>query len=326
MDTEAVRSFVRAAELRQLRHAADELGITQQAVSKRIAALERELQVRLFTRTARGVELTVDGQAFLPHARGIVAGADRAVGAVRPGSRALRIDVLGLRSAQAVVLHDYWRSRPGTELDVVTLRVDDPLVAAAAVRAGDVDASFRAVPDPATLPADVRMIPAFDSPLELLAGPAHPLAAARAVTPSQLRGLRLWVPGIVARSEWSVFYDELTTAFDLAVDAAGPNFGTEVLLDTLAASADVATLVGSRDRYLWPATHDLRRIPIAGPALVYPLSLLVPATKPHPGLRPVIDHLAGLDPAPEPAWRPSWSRPPIRAKDAERPGPRRSSR
>ncbi|MEU4817163.1 LysR family transcriptional regulator [Micromonospora aurantiaca] len=54
MDSEAVRSFVRAAELGQFRHAADELGVTQQAVSKRIAALERELGVRLFTRTPRG--------------------------------------------------------------------------------------------------------------------------------------------------------------------------------------------------------------------------------------------------------------------------------
>ncbi|MZG13310.1 LysR family transcriptional regulator, partial [Streptomyces sp. SID5914] len=79
MDTEAVRSFVRAAELGQLRHAADELGVTQQAVSKRIAALERTLGVRLFTRTARGVEPTLDGQAFLPHARSVVAHADRAV-------------------------------------------------------------------------------------------------------------------------------------------------------------------------------------------------------------------------------------------------------
>ncbi|MEV4385892.1 LysR family transcriptional regulator, partial [Micromonospora sp. NPDC049580] len=112
MDTEAVRSFVRAAEFGQLQHAAEELGVTQQAVSKRIAALERALDVRLFTRTPRGVELTLDGQAFLPHARGIVAGVDRALAAIRPGSRALRIDVLGLRSAQAVVLHDYWRSHP----------------------------------------------------------------------------------------------------------------------------------------------------------------------------------------------------------------------
>ena len=42
MDTEGLRSFVRAAELGQVRRAADELGVTQQAVSKRIAALERE--------------------------------------------------------------------------------------------------------------------------------------------------------------------------------------------------------------------------------------------------------------------------------------------
>lgn len=307
MDTEAVRTFVRAAELGQLRHAADELGVTQQAVSKRIAALERELGVRLFTRTPKGVEPTLDGQAFLPHARSIVTAAERAVTAIRPGSRALRIDVLGLRSAQAVVLHDYWRSRPGTELDVVTLRADDPCVAVSAVRAGDVDASFRSVTDPAALPRDVRMIHAFDSPLELLVGPTHPLASARRLTPAQLRRHRIWVPGIAPLSEWADFYDQLVAAFDLRVDAAGPNFGNEVLLDILADSPDVATLVGSRDRYLWPAGHDLRRIPIVSPTLAYPLSLILPRVNPHPGLRAVLDHLAGLAPLPGPVWRPSWA-------------------
>nr|SBO97008.1 LysR-family transcriptional regulator [Nonomuraea gerenzanensis] len=302
-----MRSFVLAAELGQLQHAADELGVTQQAVSKRIAALERELEVRLFTRTARGVELTLDGQAFLPHARGVVAGVDRAVTAVRPGSRALRIDVLGYRSAQAVVLHDYWRAHPGTDLDVVTLRVDDPHVAAAAVQAGEVDASFRTVTDPATLPRDVRLVRAFDSPLELLVGPRHPLASARTLTPPQLRRLRIWVPGIAPRSEWAQFYDQLAAAFDLRVDAAGPHFGDEVLLDTLADSADVATLVGARDRYLWPAHYDLRRIPIVNPTLAYPLYLMVPATNPHPGLRAVIDHLARLAPLPGAVWLPSWA-------------------
>src|SRR3954447_18449580 len=118
MDTEAVRSFVRAAELGQLQRAADELGVTQQAVSKRIASLERGLDVQLFTRTARGVVLT---------------------------------------------------------------------------------------------------------------------------------------------------------------------------LDALADSADVATLVGSRDRYVWPTNHDLRRIPIVNPTIVYPLSLILPRTTPHPGLQAIIE-------------------------------------
>ncbi|WP_029894861.1 LysR family transcriptional regulator [Nocardia brasiliensis] len=307
MDTEAVRSFVRAAELGQLQQAAEELGVTQQAVSKRIAALERALDVRLFTRTARGVELTLDGQAFLPHARTIVTSVDRAVAAIEPGSRALRIDVLGLRSAQAVVLHDYWRAHPEIALDVVTLKVDDPRVAVAAVRAGEIDATFRSVTDAATLPDDVRMIHAFDSPLELLAGPRHPLAAARTLTPAQLRRHRIWVPGIAAGSEWAEFYDQLATHFDLRIDAAGPNFGNEVLLDILADSADVATLVGARDRYLWPAHYDLRRIPLTNPALAYPLSLIFAAACPHPGLRGVIDHVGGLPKVPSDAWRPTWA-------------------
>ncbi|GAA4974845.1 LysR family transcriptional regulator [Streptomyces hyderabadensis] len=316
MDTEAVRSFVRAAELGQLRHAADELGVTQQAVSKRIAALERMLGVRLFTRTARGVELTLDGQAFLSHARSVVAHADRAVDAIRPGSRALRIDVLGLRSAQAVILHDYWRSHPETPLDVVTLKVDDPRLAVAAVRAGDVDASFRSVTDPADLPHELRMIHAFHSPLELVVGPRHPLASARTVTPARLRGHRIWVPGIAPGSEWADFYAQLTCAFDLRVDAAGPNFGNEVLLDILADSDDVATLVGSRDRYVWPAGHDLRRIPVAGPTLAYPLSLILPRENPHPGLRAVVNHFANLPPLPEDTWLPSWATVPHRGGGA----------
>lgn len=307
MDTEALRSFVRAAELGQLRHAADELGVTQQAVSKRIAALERKLEVRLFTRTARGVELTLDGRAFLPHARGIVAAVERAVAAVRPGSRALRVDVLGLRSAQALVLHDYWRSRPDSGLDVVTLRVNDPRVAAAAVAAGDIDASFRTVTDPDALPSGVRMLHAFDSPLELLVGPGHPLASAPSLTPAQLRRHRIWVPGIAPLSEWSDFYDQLAAAFDLRIDAAGPHFGDEVLLDTLAESGQVATLVGARDRYTWPAEYDLRRIPVVNPVLAYPLSLIVPAANPHPGLRGVIAHLEGLPTLAGQVWRPTWA-------------------
>lgn len=308
VDTEGVRSFVRAAELGQFQHAADELGVTQQAVSKRVATLERELGVQLFARTARGVELTLDGQAFLPHARGIVAGVERAVGAVRPGSRALRIDVLGLRSAQAVVLHDYWRAHPELDLDVVTLRVDDPRIAAAAVAAGEIDASFRTIVS--GLPRELQMVRAFDLPLELLVGPKHPLAAARSLTPADLRGHRLWIPGIAPRTEWSNFYDQLATDFDLKVDATGPNFGTEVLLDALADSADLATLIGTRDRYLWPTTYDLRRIPIHNPTIAYPLSLLLPKTNPHPALEPIITHCQTLVSLSQPTWLPTWGKNP----------------
>ena len=77
MDLDAVRTFVAAADAGQFQDAAAALSITQQAVSKRIAALEKDLAVRLFTRTARGAQLTIDGQAFLPHARELLRVAER---------------------------------------------------------------------------------------------------------------------------------------------------------------------------------------------------------------------------------------------------------
>ncbi len=100
MDLDTVRTFV-AADAGQFQEAAAELAITQQAVSKRIAVLERNLDVRLFTRTPRGAEPTVDGQAFLPHARELLRVAQRGIASVRPGRRPLRVDVIASRGAQA---------------------------------------------------------------------------------------------------------------------------------------------------------------------------------------------------------------------------------
>jgi len=84
VDLEAVRTFVAVADAGQFSAAADNLSITQQAVSQRVAALEKDLGVRLFTRTARGARLTVDGQAFLPCARDLLAAEERAAASVRP--------------------------------------------------------------------------------------------------------------------------------------------------------------------------------------------------------------------------------------------------
>src|SRR6266545_2891758 len=121
MDLGTVRTFVAAADAGQFQEAAAELAVTQQAVSKRIAALEKDLGVRLFTRTARGAQLTIDGQAFLPHARELIEAEERAAASVRPGRRALRVDVIGRRLAPAALLRSFHRAHPEIELDVVTL-------------------------------------------------------------------------------------------------------------------------------------------------------------------------------------------------------------
>jgi DNA-binding transcriptional LysR family regulator len=85
VDLDGVRTFVTVVDAGRFRDAAADLSITQQAVSKRVAALERDLGVRLFTRAAPGARLTDDGRAFLPHARDLLRAERRALAAVRPG-------------------------------------------------------------------------------------------------------------------------------------------------------------------------------------------------------------------------------------------------
>ena len=313
MDLEAVRTFVAVVDNSRFQEAADALSITQQAVSKRIAALEKDLDVRLFTRTARGARLTIDGQAFLPHARELLRVAERADASVRPGRRALRIDVVNRRIASAVLLRGFYRAHPEIELDVVTLDADVD-AAAAAVAAGTIDATFHGVPPHRPLPATVRTAPVIDEPHELLVGPRHPLAHARAVTPAQLSGHRIWMPGLAARGEVADYYAELAAAFGLTIDVIGPVFGNEALLDELADSADLATLVGTRSRYLWPDGYDLRRILIRDPSPIYPLSLIWCGENAHPALATLRDYLGSRrSDLPESAcWRPKWDVPATR--------------
>ena len=64
---EWIRAFEAAARLGSFTAAADEAGLTQAAVSQRIAQLERHLGVPLFVRQARAIALTVEGEAWLPH-------------------------------------------------------------------------------------------------------------------------------------------------------------------------------------------------------------------------------------------------------------------
>ncbi|MFH8974853.1 LysR family transcriptional regulator [Streptomyces sp. NPDC017890] len=310
MDLLAVRTFVTVAEAGQFRVAAAELAVTQQAVSKRVAALEKDLGVPLFTRTARGARLTVDGQAFLPHARALLDAEDRAAASVRPGRRPLRVDVIGRRLATAGLLRDFHRTRPDIDLDVVILFDADAIAAANAIRSGEIDASFRCVTVPGReLPDGIEATPVLDEPLQLFTGPAHEFATARAVAPAQLAGHRIWMPGNLPGTEWSAYYDDLAAAFGLTIDAIGPNFGVEGLLDTIAESSTVATFLSERTPLVWPAGHDLRRIPLRDPTPVYPHSLLWHADNPHPALTALRACLASrpprlLDTA---VWTPPWA-------------------
>ncbi|MDI5970695.1 LysR family transcriptional regulator [Streptomyces sp. SL13] len=310
MDLDAVRTFVAAADAGQFQEAAAELAVTQQAVSKRVATLERNLGVRLFTRTPRGAELTIDGQAFLPHARELLRVAERAAASVRAGRRPLRVDVISSRGAAAGLMRDFHRVHPDIELGVVMLFEIE--TALATIRSGAIDASFRAVAMPGrSLPEDIESVRVIDEPLQLLTGPAHALAGARSVTLAQLIGHRIWMPGVVPGTEWAAYYDDLVAEFGLTIEATGPNFGSDALLDTIADTPALATFMGGRTRLVWPVDHGLRRIPVTDPTPVYPHSLVWHRDNPHPALATLRAHLAATAAGHDAAgtWTPGWVRP-----------------
>src|SRR5689334_16214270 len=68
-----LETFAKAAELTSFTGAARALGLTQAAVSQRIQALERALDVSLFQRRAGRVSLTEAGQRLYTYAERILA-------------------------------------------------------------------------------------------------------------------------------------------------------------------------------------------------------------------------------------------------------------
>jgi len=70
---EWVRVFEAAARLGSFTAAADELGLTQAAVSQRIRNLELRIGAQLFNRGPRGVTLSTQGEAWLPHVQSALA-------------------------------------------------------------------------------------------------------------------------------------------------------------------------------------------------------------------------------------------------------------
>lgn len=72
MNLKQLEAFVQIAEGRSFSKAAKELFLTQPTISAHIAALERELESRLFVRNTKEVSLSEDGMALYKYARQMV--------------------------------------------------------------------------------------------------------------------------------------------------------------------------------------------------------------------------------------------------------------
>jgi DNA-binding transcriptional LysR family regulator len=159
MDVELrhLRAFASVARHRSFSRAAEELLITQPALSRTIAQLEAILSVRLLDRSSRHVEVTDTGAEFLVYAERILATLDQAL--------ALASRSVTLRLGFSWLLPDPWaqqtvaRFEESTGASVALVRTDDPLQA---LRQGTVDIAL--IRGDLDAPRGARTVHLFDEP------------------------------------------------------------------------------------------------------------------------------------------------------------------
>ena len=183
MDLANLSAFIAVAETGSFSGAGECLHLTQPAISKRIAGLEQQLDVRLFDRLGREVTLTEAGRALLPRAYQILNVLDD----TRRALRNLTGEVTGrltLATSHHIGLHRlppllraFTRQHPEVALDIQFL---DSEAAYDEILHGRAEiAVITLAPEPHHL---IRAVPVWNDALDFVAAPEHPLASNRQVS------------------------------------------------------------------------------------------------------------------------------------------------
>ncbi|MDA7088372.1 LysR family transcriptional regulator [Pseudomonas sp. SA3-5] len=183
MDLATLNAFIAIAELGSFSEAAERLHLTQPAVSKRIASLEQQLNVRLFDRLGREVSLTEAGRALLPRAYQILNVLDD----TRRALTNLSGEVSGrltLATSHHIGLHRlppllraFTRAHPQVALDIQFL---DSEVAYEEVLHGRAELAVITLAPETREP--VHAVAVWDDPLDFVAAPEHPLARSKTIS------------------------------------------------------------------------------------------------------------------------------------------------
>jgi len=121
---QALRSFEAAARLSSISKAADELFVTQSAVSKQIKLLENLLGVALFTRSANGISLTANGDMYLSTVVSVLNELNNAAQSLqsKPNKQQLVLDVIPSLSNIWLIprIHSFEQRYPHLKVDLIT--------------------------------------------------------------------------------------------------------------------------------------------------------------------------------------------------------------
>ncbi|RLU78888.1 LysR family transcriptional regulator [Streptomyces griseocarneus] len=288
-DPRLLRAFAAVADELHFTRAAARLHLAQQALSRDIRRLERQLGAELFTRSTRQVALTAEGARLLPYARRVLAAHDELAAACARAERPLLVAVGATTGTAHRVLTTAREAAPECEL---VARFHGGLTGAAAeLLAGRLDVAFGrfAGLDPAVrarlalpqtssgrCPQPVRY-----EPMAVLLPDDHRLARRPAVPLAGLAGETLYVAaGNPDTAEWTDLAERLFAGRGIAAAAPFPGLdGDEEFVRvvrrrrwSVLASADFLDVPGMALR------------PLTDPVPLSPVSLVWRPGLRHPGL------------------------------------------
>src|SRR5918995_2859100 len=186
LDVKRMRVLREVIAMGSFSAAADSLHLSQSAVSQQVAALEREVGMKLLERTSDGPKLTKAGETLMDHADAVLsrlAEAERELSAIA-GLEGGRVRVISFPSASATLLTravSLFRSRfPAIELE---LGEGEPEDSVPAIRAGDYDValSFDFSAHPVEPGRDLERALLLEERMWVALPPGHPLAGGDAV-------------------------------------------------------------------------------------------------------------------------------------------------
>ncbi len=190
----ALRYFLEVAQCGSLTQASTRLHIAASALSRQIAALEEQLQTRLFERHPRGMVLTEAGDILALHARRSLLDAERALGDIA-ALRGLRAGQVRLATSDAFANEfipqlcvQFQRRHAGIRFMVQVLPTDE---VPNAVRQGqaDIGLCFSRAPQP-----DIAVRQRQRAPVLALLPPGHALAEQPQLCLAQLADYPLALP------------------------------------------------------------------------------------------------------------------------------------
>lgn len=196
MDLANLNAFIAVAETGSFSLAAERLHLTQPAVSKRIAALEGQLDVRLFDRLGREISLTEAGRALQPRAYQIL----NVLEDTRRALTNLNGDIggrLSLATSHHIGLHRlppllraFTRAHPQVNLDI---RFLDSEIAYDEVLHGRAELAVITLAPQTAEP--VKAMKVWDDPLDFVVAPEHPLAHRPTITLADIASHPAVFPG-----------------------------------------------------------------------------------------------------------------------------------